>query len=460
MFEEKYAQTEFPTLDNLQKFLQNHCKAMEASQGNDMKTSKSISPTNKSTINTKYGTAVNKSFVSHTNEVPAQPNPTCIYCSQSHIVFKCPMFCNLSPEQRKEFVKSKKVCFNCLSNLHMINKCTSSKTCRKCGKRHHTYIHVDTKSFNDIKPKSDKSSNVSIADDQQVQNKESNSSCPPSTSTSSSFNTISSCHSENHSYTLLGTVQMNVQDSTGQYQVVRGLVDPGSQLSFITESCVRKLNLPKQKYNLPIMGLSQTPVNNTKGLVHCILKPIYEKQQCVHAKAVVLDKITSPLPSCILTPDIKQRFKHLHLADTDFDKPGKIDFLLGADLYPFIFDGGRINTSSGSPTPFHSIFGWVLIGEISNASTNLIDNSHIITTHLCISENPCNLDKQLKQFWELEEVPKSTIPVLKNSYVRNILLKHILAVLMTENTLLSYLLLMSPKKSVTLTIKQFIVSLH
>lgn len=97
-------------------------------------------------------------------------------------------------------------------------------------------------------------------------------------------------------FTLAGNCKMNVQDSSSQYQVIRDLVDPGPQLSFITESCVSKLGLCRQKYNLPIMVLSQTPVSNTKGLVHYILKPNYDNQQCVHAKAIILDKIKSLLP--------------------------------------------------------------------------------------------------------------------------------------------------------------------
>jgi len=65
---------------------------------------------------------------------------------------------------------------------------------------------------------------------------------------------------------------------------------------------------------------------------------------------------------------------------------------------------------TGYPTPFHSCFGWVLIGEafhtpdstaVSHPVTQDISS---LTSHLCIS-NSSTLDEQLKQFWELEHIP-------------------------------------------------------
>lgn len=158
---------------------------------------------------------------------------------------------------------------------------------------------------------------------------------------------------------------------------------------------------------MPLTGLLQTPVNTLRG-INCILKPRYENQVTIAAKAVILVKITSPLPTCQVGPKVKHTFQHLNLADDAFDGPGPIDFFLGADLYPKVFGGGRISSPPGHPSAFHSIFGWVLIGEttVNTLQARPTEINLGLTSHLCILDAQ-SLDTQMKQFWELEEVPKT-----------------------------------------------------
>lgn len=54
------------------------------------------------------------------------------------------------------------------------------------------------------------------------------------------------------------------------------------------------------------MGLSQTPVNATKRIVNCLLKPSYDSQPVIPATAVDLGKITSLLvPTCSIDAEAK-----------------------------------------------------------------------------------------------------------------------------------------------------------
>jgi hypothetical protein len=303
----------------------------------------------------------------------------------------------------------------------MTYQCTSQNTCRNCNRRHHTLLHSSSKTASNqdnaiqekiISPSTLDSKGTEPTDVQPQ----------PDTSVSNRPTPVSVYHGsrpiEGQSVTLLGTIQMKVQGSSGDFKNVRALADPGLQLSFISESCVQRLGLIRQKYCHPIMGLLQTPINNTKGVVQCIFKPKYVGQSVVSANAIILNKLTSHLPTCPIDSEVKQSFQHLNLADDNFHKPSPIEFLLGADHYPLVFDGGRINTLPGLPTPFHSIFGWVLIGETSldltlkqiGQSTNQSHNCN-----LCIS-NPQSLDAQLKHFWEIEDISEKEIVMRKNCY--------------------------------------------
>ena len=67
----------------------------------------------------------------------------CWLCSKDHKIAECNQFVTLSVDERLRLVKINKLCFNCLSNSHMINNCKSKVFCRvdNCKKRHHTLLH-------------------------------------------------------------------------------------------------------------------------------------------------------------------------------------------------------------------------------------------------------------------------------------------------------------------------------
>src|SRR6185369_7069435 len=69
--------------------------------------------------------------------------PSCITCKQNHLLFQCKSFGELSVEARRNLVKDKQLCFNCLRSGHRISACKSTQTCRKCGQRHNTLLHLE-----------------------------------------------------------------------------------------------------------------------------------------------------------------------------------------------------------------------------------------------------------------------------------------------------------------------------
>lgn len=68
----------------------------------------------------------------------------CPRCTERHSLSSCSRYNALTIPKRKEFVTSKHLCYNCLSDKHKLNKCESRFNCRTCQKRHHSSIHVET----------------------------------------------------------------------------------------------------------------------------------------------------------------------------------------------------------------------------------------------------------------------------------------------------------------------------
>ena len=67
----------------------------------------------------------------------------CWLCQESHKFSDCQTLKNISVPERRETVKRKGLCLNCLSNTHQISNCKSKATCKikGCGKRHNTILH-------------------------------------------------------------------------------------------------------------------------------------------------------------------------------------------------------------------------------------------------------------------------------------------------------------------------------
>ena len=91
----------------------------------------------------------------------------------------------------------------------------------------------------------------------------------------------------------------------------------------------------------------------------------------------------------------------LPLADPGFAQPGRIDILLGADVYVDVLRHGRRNGPPGSPTAFETDLGWVLCGSTGSNSHSTQANIHVTAFHTSIISN----DDVLRKFWELEETP-------------------------------------------------------
>ena len=78
---------------------------------------------------------------------------SCLFCSQSHPIYRCEQFKGKTTDERFEFAKKKNLCFNCLKNnpiirpggtvKHTVKSCPSKFKCKVegCGASHHTLLH-------------------------------------------------------------------------------------------------------------------------------------------------------------------------------------------------------------------------------------------------------------------------------------------------------------------------------
>uniref|UniRef100_A0A8D9ARL7 Integrase catalytic domain-containing protein n=1 Tax=Cacopsylla melanoneura TaxID=428564 RepID=A0A8D9ARL7_9HEMI len=400
MFEDMYEQVEFPKFDELLKFVNKQCAVSDLVQSSTTKVFTPVQTPRNPALNHKpFQFGIKKSSYlstiesTHSDQSPTVPRdvPTtsnsvntsserpdgfsqtyCFLCKQPHSISKCPEFARMNVAQRIETIKSQRRCFNCLGNHHK-SACRSKGRCQTCKKSHHTLIHEDMNDYLQAKStRHDKSTpavqNVSVS---------------MSTSQHRDCSTI-----------MLGTASATILDSSHQPVPVRILIDPGSQVSCITNDCVQRLGLKRYRCGVSISGIGDNGVPNNQGAVTCTLATSKQVVISENVQAIVLSRISSTTPSVPISHEVIKRFSNLSLADPDFHKPGPIDFLIGAELYCKILCPHSV--IPGEPTAINTTLGWIILGrapiEIPHASMN----SFLI-------QSP-SLETIMNRFWEIEEV--------------------------------------------------------
>ncbi|XP_044264765.1 uncharacterized protein LOC123011414 [Tribolium madens] len=305
-----------------------------------------------------------------------------------HGIYKCPIFLQKSPQSRFDLIKQYKWCINCLGSKHNLRNCNSTSLCRECGKKHHSLLHfpgdakAQTSTFMEInKPSS------------------------PSTSTStqqtvSSFTNLLPVNTR--TTILLSTAVVEILDKVGAAHKIRVLLDSASQSSFITEKCVNRLRLLKQRLSFTINGLGDMRTRANK-MVTCALRPVQQNSPQFLVDAIIVPKICSNVPNVALHTSSWSHIVNLKLADEQFHTPGEIDMLLGADLFPLIFDSECIQGGANEPTAIKTKFGWILMGKVAIKSHQIDQN--INSFHLTMEQ--AELNESVKRFWEIEEPPNS-----------------------------------------------------
>ena len=328
----------------------------------------------------------------HANTVTAPSSSSssykwdCVLCkTEKHPLHICPKLATLTVLQRLGHVKAKNLCTNCLAGGHPTTNCKSTYRCRSCGQQHHTTLHQE-------------------------------SAAPPVNNASALSRQVPDA--------LMTTAQVLLIGPRGQELKARALIDSGAGLSLISHKVAQTLGLPLTPNKLQIsgvQGISGKPAKFLTHLVisplltHLVISPLHNRQKRIQCTPVVLPKVTGDLPPEQLEPvhDLPH-MKGLHLADTTYNIPGKIDVLLGADLAPQIMSKRLLRTGGElEPMAQATEFGWVISGPARSATRKDSSTIHSATyTHLQPEEEAIPLESQICQFWSAEEAPGDEEPSL------------------------------------------------
>ena len=325
-WELKLQSDKLPTFEDLEQFLQNRYQMLEIAGAtyNAPTASNNLANFRKQRVN--LFTSLN----------------TCVYCKQSHPLYLCDKFKELSLTNKYDTVRKLKLCSNCLQQSgHFAAQC-KSRHCRLCNKKHHTLLHPNQNDRNHVSNtllSSATNGRQELRRNNATSQQLSEFNVPQSsvaTSDLASSNVgvanVQSSHIKSQNHVLLSTALVLLQDSRGNYVTARAILDQGSQTCIMTSSLCKSLGLSVHKINVRI-----TTINLQSSSV-CEQTTTYLKSKCdqsVHMKLnfVIMDRITDIVPSVNIDPSQWSMPTGIKLADPSYYVPQQIDILLDASVF-------------------------------------------------------------------------------------------------------------------------------
>ncbi|GFV03939.1 DUF1758 domain-containing protein [Trichonephila clavipes] len=329
-YELNLASTELPKWEDFMNFLLKRCLILENIQANN-------------------ATAFPSEQIYKTKSFLAKLDPAnCVICNQqSHPVFRCKKFNDLSVDERFNSVKRNNLFINCFSSSHKVALCKSSRNCPNCSKRHNSLLcrnferNVDSqrspgnKTLPNMEPRiTTPTLNV-------------NSECFQPKQTVKSFENGGEFvgYSKGHSTMLLSTAVVYCQNSRGEVFPLRSLLDSGSQSNLITLEAALTLGLKCKRVNTSICGVNGTPqfIKNKVSTVVSSKSRQFQKLM----ESLVVPKITGLTPTNKLDISGIKIPEYIKLSDENFYSPGRIDLLLSNQIFFEILNSEKIKLTHG-----------------------------------------------------------------------------------------------------------------
>lgn len=205
-----------------------------------------------------------------------------------HLLISCSVFKGKSPKERHQIIKELKRCYLCFSE-HTVIQFHKTKLCSHCGGRHHSLLHLGT---------TDSTFEPSIVN--------------------SCFTSTTQQHL--HTCILLATIAVLVKDVNDIYQEARALLDCGSQSSFLTENCRKRLGIPRQKCDVTVQAVAGAAVSSIKARATIVLFPIICVTLHFTIDTFVLPKITGLTPANRIWTTEWSHIRGLELDDPRFNE--------------------------------------------------------------------------------------------------------------------------------------------
>ena len=379
----------------------------------------------------------------------------CDLCNGSHSFWKCQKYKDMKPTEKMDVVRKLKICFNCFSESHTRQECSSKNRCfhSGCGKKHHTTLHEyystekernrRRRGKRDGKEKKDDNNEDNAEEEAvlnglnisvemftaEVQMTSSGQSPPETQDEPGAVTRVNFCSTEAPRKTVILLVVAVTIHIDGKCFDTFALLDDGSQSTLLRREFFDKMGVagrPKQLLEATVKDDPQPVtvdelsmvVSHRDGSNRLNLKSVYVQPA---------DMFNMPSRPRLESNNVK---KYPHLKGLEFDavRAEDINLLIGSNVpKAHLYDAARVG-GDDDPVAVKTRFGWTVYGPsthnydrdlgVEQCSTMLTDEYFdqavpclwdedetppiVFTNQLTVSSADESLQNQVEKFWKQE----------------------------------------------------------
>lgn len=275
----------------------------------------------------------------HTDKSPAfKPRP-CSMCKGDHFISKCSKFIELKLNERETFIRSNRLCFNCLKYGHSARECRGQPQCNKCKGKHNDLVH----NKNRIKGHQTNQVKENSSDDQVT---EANVHCTNNQVQNVALRIIPVCI-----------------DYRGKSIETYALLDSGSDVTLCDERLLKELDIRGSPRAFSISTINQTSHIEEGCQVSLTVRSIN------NSESVCLENVLSVkhLPISLANlPSASAINRWPHLSGISFPKinASQVTLLIGSDVPEVFWTLEERRGKPKEPYAIRSLLGWTLQGPL------------------------------------------------------------------------------------------------
>lgn len=223
----------------------------------------------------------------------------------------------------------------------------------------------------------------------------------------------------------MATAIVHIFDGYGNRHPCRALCDPGSQVSFVTSRFFNALAIRRNRCKLQVEGIGDSITTYTHGKAHVLITSSTNALFQIGVELFIIDEITSPTPTAQISENCWQHLRDLALADPTFGHTGRIDALIGADIWGQLLTDGIIRGRDNEPCAQSTQLGWVVFGP-AETQVQPIHKARSLAIHsrsLSVRINDERTDTLLRQLFEVKEAESLTNIALEADICERIFMK-------------------------------------
>lgn len=266
----------------------------------------------------------------------------CLFCQKNHALNSCFKFKEQAHLDKIEFLKTKGLCFGCLTQGHLSKDCKRRLTCQECSKMHPSILHIAKEN--------------SLTSSSCDENK-------PGRRTASIDHETCGYTGAGNSECILAIVPVKIKSKKSN-KIVKtfAFIDQGSSATFCTESLMRDLNLRGRKTEILLRTMGQEKSVHSHILSDLEISGL-ESEDYIELPKVFTQKEIPVKQENIPHQQDLEKWPYLRQVNLPHLN-AEVGLLIGANAHKAIEPWQIINSEGNGPYAIRTALGWIVNGPL------------------------------------------------------------------------------------------------